>query len=350
MRRNRRVLDGFTLVELLVVIAIIGILVAMLLPAVQAAREAARRSSCSNNLKQLGLAIHNYADTYKTMPWNSDSAWTPRTGQPQAAWMQFSWIVSALPFMEQQPLYSKIVFNTQYTMDGQIPGGASNVNLALAQSVLEGVQCPSNDQEPVLDGQMTGYDTGRAVRAARGDYVGNMGHIWGGWKDCGPVPDFPPPAGAPNYFARNSNPGTPWVNGDSEPEQVNINGVFKYFGSVRLAQIKDGTSNTLAAFEDMHWQGANTSQPIFSKRPTDDSAWFSPLAAVNTVRNPINLQNKAWHFGTGDRRCHSWSSYHPGGAQAVLCDGSTRFFPETMDHIVRYAVGVRDDGVSVTIP
>src|SRR6266404_5078050 len=97
--RARRRARGFKLVELLVVIAIIGILIALLLPAVQAAREAARRSQCSNNLRQLGIACHNYHDTYSTLPWNQDAS--DQTAITPTKRGSFSWIVAALPFMEQ---------------------------------------------------------------------------------------------------------------------------------------------------------------------------------------------------------------------------------------------------------
>ena len=100
---------GFTLVELLVVIAIIGILVALLLPAVQAAREAARRMQCTNNVKNLSLACHNYHDTYKTMPQNY-STWGGAFARHTIDGRSQSWMVAVLPFIEQQPLYDQIDF------------------------------------------------------------------------------------------------------------------------------------------------------------------------------------------------------------------------------------------------
>jgi len=106
--RRRAPRWGFTLVELLVVIAIIGILVALLLPAIQAAREAARRSQCANNLKQLGVALHNYHDIHQRLCWNYDSGDGTYPGQPRGQWNQLSWIVKALPYMEQQGLHDQI--------------------------------------------------------------------------------------------------------------------------------------------------------------------------------------------------------------------------------------------------
>src|SRR5687768_7610400 len=101
---RRRCRSGFTLVELLVVIAIIGVLVALLLPAVQAAREAARRSSCSNNLRQHAIALHNYHDTYKVFPALGSR---PELGENRDRW--YSWVIGVLPFIEQKPLYDGIM-------------------------------------------------------------------------------------------------------------------------------------------------------------------------------------------------------------------------------------------------
>jgi prepilin-type N-terminal cleavage/methylation domain-containing protein len=348
VRKARR--RGFTLVELLVVIAIIGILVALLLPAVQAARAAARRSQCGNNLKQLGLAIHNYADKYRErLPYNADPAWSRAFG----AWnpgqnpgiagptRSFSWIVAALPYFEQQALYEKIDF----TNNNEV--GA--INLALRQTVLETLICPSNDQEAlrVEPGQNGGYynGAGGGPPAAGTDYVGNLGHVWSGWRDCNAVPDFPHPT---NVFIKGSNPGTPWINGDWAIDFPRYQGVFNYQGSARLADIIDGTSNTIAVFEDYHWQGGNG--PKFNHNYCVDSAWMSPLAAIGNLRNPMNNKNPAWQEAAGDVRCHGWSSHHPGGAQAALADGSTRFFSQNMEHFVRYSLATRNGGEPMTPP
>jgi prepilin-type N-terminal cleavage/methylation domain-containing protein len=346
--RSRR---GFTLVELLVVIAIIGILVALLLPAIQAAREAARRSQCSNNLKQLGIACHNYADKYKErLPWNSDPAWcawnpwenTGQYGQGNTrmyGWVRdWSWIVAALPYMEQQGLYDQFDFNIRNTQ---------GVNATLRVSVLPTVICPSNDNEPVQPEQNEGYNCGNCggPQGARTDYVGNLGHVNGGWRDCGAAGNqfvgVPDPLG---YFTDdNTSKTTPWVNGDWDVDLPRCQGVFNYRGSSRLADVRDGTSRTLMVLEDMHWRGVDGSGRN-NTTPTHDAAWTSPLAAIGNLRNPFNNRNPAWNQydgGGGEPRCHGWSSNHPGGAQAVLCDASTQFFDENMDVRVKYALATR---------
>lgn len=352
---------GFTLVELLVVIAIIGVLVALLLPAVQAAREAARRMSCGNNLKQLALSCHNYHDTYGTLPWNNDlgnmsdnNIGRPHhLGNPTNKWRNYSWIVTALPFFENQPLYDAIEKDSNYA------NGSAGKRLALdnlrqdiKETVIDNLLCPSSTNEGVRQNQKSGYRHGRNNLAACTDYVGNLGHIWGGWKDCNAVPtNFVPDPLQPRMFIKTGgNPGTPWVNGDWLGDMPRINGVFTYHGCHRLAQVLDGTSNTLMVFEDMHWRGGNNPAYPHDQQTCDDASWISSIGGINTMRNPINNKNKAWLQGAGDRRCHGWSSNHPGGAQGALCDGSVRFFRENIDHVTRYKIGVRNDGMPFEMP
>jgi hypothetical protein len=252
-----------------------------------------------------------------------------------------------LPFFEQQSLYDQAIWSRKN-------GNGHPDNAAFRNVVLTVVICPSNGQEPQRPAsQVPGYRWGgwpdaNGNRTAGGtDYVGNMGHIWGGWKDCGAVPEFnaEAPANFPNMFVRGQSPGTPWVNGEYIQDQTRCNGVFRYHGSAKIADVIDGTSNTLLVFEDMHWRGGNSGP--HDKDPCDDTAWASPLAAVNTMRNPINNQNPAWLQGAGDRRCHGWSSNHAGGAQTALCDGSVRFVSETINNVTRYQVGVRNDGLAI---
>jgi len=162
---------AFTLIELLVVIAIIAILVALLLPAVQQAREAARRSSCKNNLKQIGLALHNYHDVHNVYPLNNDST---RKGGNTAT----SWVTMSLPYMEQAPLYDRVDFTTQSGHYGLDNASAKIVRV----QPIDTLMCPSNPQPKVFTGAAI-YDgsgwngNSRNMNGARTDYVGNMGYV-----------------------------------------------------------------------------------------------------------------------------------------------------------------------------
>lgn len=358
VRARRR---AFTLVELLVVIAIIGILVALLLPAVQAAREAARRNSCSNNLKQIGLACHNYADKYKEQfPWNgwdgSGEDWHTRTvtSGPNPTYT-YSWIVAALPYMEQSPLYDSINFNDPQGNTGTLAGAGGRTNLILRQTILTVLICPSNDQERLVPStSRANMDPWGGVPGARTDYVGSLGHIWGGWRDLQSLPEFiDPTTNTTGVFTKESLPGTPWVNQNWLVDQPRCQGLFTYMGSARLSQVLDGTSNTVAVFEDYHWKGGNRNNfaEPFSYDPTEDCSWMDPLAAIGNLRNPMNNRNPAWQGDwVGDPRYHGWSSNHPGGAQAVRADGSVSFYSQTMDHYVRYALSTRRGRETVQIP
>lgn len=336
---------GFTLIELLVVIAIIAILVALLLPAVQQAREAARRAQCKNNLKQLGLAMHNYHEVHGQFPQNQDR-YTNGGGNelPANQKPQWSWIVMALPFLDQAPLYEALELD-----GGRIGGFTTNRNLnnkpgsnqTIRRTVLSTLICPSNSMDSIRGGQTNGgYRWNGTSNAAATDYVGNLGHIWGGWKDCGAVPDNL----IPNGLGRRGQAGTPWVNGERINEQDKVNGVFKYTGAYKIRDIIDGTTNTIAAFENMHFRGGR--QARFDIRPSSYGAWITPLGAVHSFRNPINngLSGDRYQQGANDLRCEAPSSRHPGGVHILLADGSTRFINESIDHFTRYKLAVRNDG------
>lgn len=331
---TKRLRRAFTLIELLVVIAIIAILIALLLPAVQQAREAARRSQCKNNLKQLGLAMHNYHDTFGFFPHNHGRA--NQVPNVATEFKEFSWLSLALPYLDQAPLYNQINWNPT---GGNQNHNALGVNAQLRQTVIPVFLCPSNDMPSIRPNQTNGgYRWNGASNAAGTDYVGSLGHIWGGWKDCGAVPEA---LIANNLGILGSNPGTPWVNGEELPEQVNVNGIFKYCGSTKIGDCVDGTSNTIAVFENYHWRGGN--QNPFNYNHSDYTAWISPLAAVHNLRNPINNRNPAWQQGANDLRCEPPSSLHVGGIQVLLGDGSVRFITENIDHNTRYRLAVRND-------
>jgi prepilin-type N-terminal cleavage/methylation domain-containing protein len=343
---------AFTLIELLVVIAIIAILVALLLPAVQQAREAARRSQCKANLKNLGLAMHNYHDVHNIFP--CQNARYTNGPQPADQTGDFSWIVMALPFLDQAALYEEVDFESSASWNRS--SNHSGSNRKVRDTVLPVLLCPSNEMAATIpDSRIGGYRWhGGANTATRTDYVGSLGHIWGGWKDCGAVPDALVNDSSGGLLDVNGQAygtrgqlGTPWVNGERSNEWSKVNGVFNYGGGHAIADIVDGTTQTIAVFENYHWRGGKT-RNVFDFRPSTYSSWITPLGAVHNLRNPINgFNNLNWQQGSNDLRCESPSSNHTGGCHAMLADGGVIFLNENLDHWVRYKLAVRNDRESV---
>ena len=345
---------AFTLIELLVVIAIIAILVALLLPAVQQAREAARRSQCKANLKNLGLAMHNYHDVHNIFPSQNARC----TNGPQAANTTggFSWLVMALPFLDQAGLFDSMDFTNETGTPWNRDVNDKGRNKAVKDSILPVLLCPSNEMAATVpDSRNGGYRWRGRASGTRTDYVGSLGHIWGGWKDCGAVPDAlvntasggATSPGSNQPIGRRGQPGTPWVNGERSNEWSKVNGVFNYGGGHSIGQITDGTTQTIAAFENYHWRGGKNNNK-FDFRPSTYSSWITPLGAVHNLRNPINgFNNLNWQQGSNDLRCESPSSNHTGGCHAMLADGGVIFLNENLDHWVRYKLAVRNDRETV---
>jgi prepilin-type N-terminal cleavage/methylation domain-containing protein/prepilin-type processing-associated H-X9-DG protein len=355
--------SAFTLIELLVVIAIIAILVALLLPAVQQAREAARRTQCKNNLKQLGLACHNYHDTYNQFPMNwyngqnntGDQGLNDQANPkyPNGSW---PWTVMAMPYLDQGPLYNQIA---QYFSIAS--GAAPNIGMGwttalnantpaprtLANIPIPVFLCPSNDQPRVRKNQIIEPDNGGWSApyfgtAAGLDYVGNLGHIWGGWHDNqGFAPSNGNVLSSDRRFTRDQPGGTPWVNERWNNDNTAINGVFCYRGSFGINSVVDGTSNTVMIYESMHWRGSQT--PVWNYDHADNANWASAMGATGSMLVPINNRNPAITSGEGDIRDWGPSSRHTGGCHMLLCDGSVHFIQESIDHRVRYDLANRKD-------
>ncbi len=294
---------AFTLVELLVVIAIIGILVALLLPAIQAAREAARRSECGNNLKQLGLALQNYHDTYKTLPCGG---WQDT---------QLSWHVSILPFVEQQALFDQFAFTTTGTYIGPDKNG-------LAANPIPGYLCPSGVIKMAPPPFNTLYTT---------HYYGNMGP-----KGINPATGTPYPgnvAGLPGASCSNLYGGL----SDAGVLRTNQVRVF--------ADILDGTSNTLMVGE-RSW--AFRSGAVGAERYME---WVRgsgglPLCwsyGAKNIVSPINSQSTN-SLGPIPINDLPFGSEHPAGAQFVKVDGSTSFISQSIDFNLYLSLASRDGG------
>lgn len=325
---------GFTLVELLVVIAIIGILVGLLLPAVQAAREAARRMQCSNNLKQLGLSLHMYNDTFKRFPGATASLpgiadTVGGNGQPWSAggWRKGSQVVKLLPYIEQTALYNAIPMDldVEAWFATVQPAGRPFAGIMPRTFQVSTFVCPS--------------DPPSRVDIAVGNYGCSMGS------------QAMPANGAACTLYPNHINGVTGHGSSNNP--ANISGVFSRFHwSAKLGDITDGTSNTIAMGEirpncaDHHnngWHNGN-------------SLWTSTVPPVNynTCRGEAGGSP-----ATGARTCNSFDvwmtsqgfkSKHTGGAQFVLCDGSVHFVSQSVDYQTYQILGARADGQVASIP
>lgn len=284
---KRRTRTGFTLVELLVVIAIIGILVALLLPAVQMAREAARRMSCGNNLKNLALAIHNYEDTFKVLP--CGQVHKEAEGTPNERYLPgWSWAAQALPYLEQGNISDQL----DYTLEqNKAP------NPALVATPLDIFSCPSSIKEDTK--------TKSGVTWGTSSYVGCSG------------------AFNESMFTKVDIKNRDW------PVSKVQNGIFARDSSVKLASVTDGTSNTIMLGEikwykhtwDGLWAGS-------AKKRSGYLGADSTLASIRSGRRKINPPDSA----SNTVRREGFHSYHPGGAQFAFTDGSVHFISETVAH------------------
>jgi len=317
---------GFTLIELLVVIAIIAILIALLLPAVQQAREAARRTQCKNNLKQFGLAIHNYHDVYTLFPHNAHAYGTNVTGCGP------SWLVRILPYIEQGPAYNQMDFTT--ASDWTMQYGA-NVNAGVvAQLRVPGIFCPSS---PLPETRSQATVANGTVVYQLPTYVAiNGSYFQGGTSSV---------VATPNDLAT-SPYGYTVYNGVI----IRVGGKG---GSSRMRDITDGISNTVMIGEqgNYHFDAANTKRDLRSSN-FSGGAWAAgrPEASgwtLNTtsIRFPINYDgalldgmSQAYHKHT------LLNSAHTGGVQVLLADGSVRFLSENLDFATLTALADKADG------
>jgi prepilin-type N-terminal cleavage/methylation domain-containing protein len=307
---------GFTLVELLVVIAIIGVLVALLLPAVQQAREAARRMQCSNNLKQIGLALHNYHDTHNAFPPSVIKEMLQDAGGNQNSLV---WSGLILPQIEQNALWDQI----QGKGFGLIwnDGG---VNQLVLQTRLTAFECPSSP-----DSSEPWTDEGIANRPR-----GNYGCVLSGTVGYNAAPPMNNAHGTPNSENKHHMDD----GGMAHPRH---NGPFMMQNrSTRFADIVDGTSNTAFIGERYRRRIGNRNYIyIGTPRGQDEHARWGGSTGIQL--------NSLDQGTTGFAGFHS---AHPGGALFALGDGSTRFLPENMDRFIMAAAGTRNGGESVQLP
>ncbi len=310
---------AFTLIELLVVIAIIAVLIALLLPAVQAAREAARRIQCTNNLKQIGIALHNYHDTVSSFPPGYLSLMdrvTYRNDGPGWGWAAF-----AMNQMEGSPVYNSINFVLQISYPA---------NQTARVTVLKSFLCPSDawrdDIFTVVDSTTSNTTPGASIcQVASSNYVGSVG------------------SGDPSSLY-------PWIiNSDNGPPgRDNGNGLFFRNQAIRIAQINDGTSQTFAAGERSQnlsratWTGAvtNAAVPLILLQAEAGLDPEGSGALVISHTGEGHGPNSPSGLAHGDQ----YWSMHPGGANFLFADGSVRFIKEVIVFRIFQALATRAGG------
>ena len=355
---------GFNLIELLVVIAIIAVLIALLLPAVQAAREAARRMQCVNNLKQIGLALHNYHQTNDCFPGGFYLAWNA-TSQMFVINGDFSPHARLLPYTEQQPLYNAANFHLACTNSTDYGYFVNSTATSKRLSVFLCPSCPPPSY--------TLFVAGYKVFTPGNNYLASLGSSF--------------------EFMNNSNPALAAVTSGGPP-----NGVFQGVGGgpIGIAHIADGTSNTIAFFETKVGSGnvnlfsADTDNVFFGRLPAGVTrntptmsmptgsanflAWAQQCtAALRTAPHPSNAVSlgRNWAYGivseslghtllppnskytncsfNGTYAPHNpgmirMSSFHSGGGNTLMCDGSVKFLKDSTANQVVWALGSRAQG------
>jgi len=305
---------GFTLIELLVVIAIIAILIGLLVPAVQKVREAAARSSCQNNLKQIALAVHAYHDTYKLLPRSAGTGYNYNATSPNC----WSWLAKTLPFLEQSPLYNQGNIATGPTMAASVlPDGTPTCSKIIAVLL-----CPADPDGNKVFTDRANVGNVNNVGMGPTNYQGVAGQNWG-WGDArwNPV----------NGLRDGS--GTPSADGLDHGDGIFFRSDAISNPKLTLLGIKDGSSNTFMIGENLP-----------TKNYHCDWAFFNHATATCAIPPNAKTPTGGEYALTDWPNVYSFHSNHVNGVQFAMGDGSVRFIPNDIDIAVYRALASRAGG------
>ena len=335
---DRRPLHGFTLVELLVVIAIIGILIALLLPAVQAAREAARRMQCSNHLKQLALAMHNYHDTHGRLP-AASYCFTNNPWGWDTIGACHTWIESLFPYIEQETVFERIDFDSR-TTEGVNPAVYNGL-------VISNLLCPSDPDAGLLPNVRTGspeysVQTGESMGAS---YIPCVGPAEFALNAC-PIPAMQPNYNCKRWIDAAGSGGTSLIWDNEGPGMFNMGRIQRKF-----SEVPDGLSKTFLLGETL---------PAYSGL----QMYFVSCWHVGSVNPPPNYHKvypacyskdtsvSGDPLSPGTPTCNAYmggfKSEHSGGINMAMADGSVHCISDDIDYYVWCILGDRDSGATVS--